>query len=104
MMPLRQDNFHALQLPSYVPCIAACDGLQTLAAHQPLHLPQESGRLELARCPGRHMQFSLEWFAQHVVRPYLAVPQPGPAAAAGAAAAAAGQQGGGQQPRQQVQR
>ncbi|KAI7840948.1 hypothetical protein COHA_005378 [Chlorella ohadii] len=65
---------------------------------------QESGRLELARCPGRHMQFSLEWFAQHVVRPYLAVPQPGPAAAAGAAAAAAGQQGGGQQPRQQVQR
>ncbi|PRW45157.1 Palmitoyl- thioesterase 1 [Chlorella sorokiniana] len=51
---------------------------------------QESGRLELAHCPGRHMQFSLEWFARNVVRPYLAVPSPAAAAAAKEAATAAG--------------
>ncbi|EFN56412.1 hypothetical protein CHLNCDRAFT_35163 [Chlorella variabilis] len=47
----------------------------------------EAGRLELLHAPGAHMRFSLAWFQQAVVVPYLAVPAP--AAAAGAAAGAA---------------
>ena len=46
----------------------------------------ESGRLELKSAPGFHMQFTLEWFTEHVVWPHLAVP----AASAGAAAREAG--------------
>uniref|UniRef100_A0A1D1ZX72 Palmitoyl-protein thioesterase 1 n=1 Tax=Auxenochlorella protothecoides TaxID=3075 RepID=A0A1D1ZX72_AUXPR len=33
----------------------------------------ESGRLTLANCPGFHMQFTLDWFEQHVL-PHVAVP------------------------------
>ena len=34
----------------------------------------EGGRLELVHAPGmRHMHFSLAWFTDSVVRPYLAV-------------------------------
>lgn len=35
----------------------------------------ESGRLTLANCPGFHMQFTLDWFEQHVL-PHVAVPVP----------------------------
>jgi palmitoyl-protein thioesterase len=33
----------------------------------------ESGRLVIAHAPGFHMQFSLEWFFENVVEPYLLV-------------------------------
>lgn len=33
----------------------------------------EGGRLHLEHCPGGHMHFSLAWFEQAVVLPYLAV-------------------------------
>jgi hypothetical protein len=49
----------------------------------------EGGRLVLAHAPGFHMQFSLEWFGEHVVWPHLAVP-----AAAGPAGGGAGRAGG----------
>lgn len=35
---------------------------------------QEGGRLVRDRCPGQHMQFGLDWFGEHVVHMYLAVP------------------------------
>ncbi len=35
---------------------------------------QEGGRLVRAHCPGFHMQFTLDWFEEHVVRKYLVVP------------------------------
>lgn len=34
----------------------------------------EAGRLTLLHTRGRHMRFTLDWFEQHVVRPWLAVP------------------------------
>ncbi|KAK9829239.1 hypothetical protein WJX72_004713 [[Myrmecia] bisecta] len=34
----------------------------------------ESGRLQLGEVPGKHMQFSWDWFMEHVVQPYLAEP------------------------------
>jgi palmitoyl-protein thioesterase len=47
----------------------------------------EGGRLHLEHCPGAHMQFSLAWFEQAVVLPYLAVRgAAGGTAAAGSAA------------------
>lgn len=57
----------------------------------------EAGRLLLLHAPGPHMQFSLDWFRQEVLLPYLAVPAQAAAddaagrgpEAAGAAAAAA---------------
>jgi palmitoyl-protein thioesterase len=30
-----------------------------------------SGRLTLAECSGEHMRFTLDWFAQNVIQPYL---------------------------------
>lgn len=39
-------------------------GLRTLS---------EASRLVLARAPGLHMQISLAWLAEHVIKPYLAV-------------------------------
>jgi palmitoyl-protein thioesterase len=30
-----------------------------------------AGRLGLLEAPGGHMQFSLDWFAAHVVEPFL---------------------------------
>ena len=42
-----------------------------------------SGRLTLAECPGEHMRFSLDWFAQNVIEPYLASPETGGMLAAG---------------------
>ena len=30
-----------------------------------------SGRLTLAECPGPHMRFTLDWFAENVVQPYF---------------------------------
>jgi palmitoyl-protein thioesterase len=38
-----------------------------------LKVLNESGRLILAHAPGFHMQFSLEWFFENVVQPYLLV-------------------------------
>jgi palmitoyl-protein thioesterase len=57
----------------------------------------EGGRLLLLHAPGPHMQFSLAWFTQEVLLPFLAVPLPAAAAdtarrgpgAAGVAAGAA---------------
>ena len=34
---------------------------------------QEGGRLVRGRCPGFHMQFTLDWFEEHVARKYLVV-------------------------------
>ena len=31
----------------------------------------ESGRLLTEDCPGQHMQFSLDWFNEHIVGPFL---------------------------------
>jgi palmitoyl-protein thioesterase len=31
----------------------------------------DSGRLTLAECPGEHMRFTLDWFAENVIHPYL---------------------------------
>ena len=31
----------------------------------------DSGRLTLAECPGEHMRFTLDWFADNVIQPYL---------------------------------
>ncbi|KAJ9505000.1 hypothetical protein QJQ45_013627 [Haematococcus lacustris] len=45
----------------------------------------ESGRLELVEAPGAHMQFTLQWFTEQVIQPYLT----GSSASAHAAAAAA---------------
>ncbi|KAL4448301.1 hypothetical protein ABPG75_005520 [Micractinium tetrahymenae] len=41
----------------------------------------EADRLTMLHTPGRHMRFSLDWFEQHVVRPWLAVPAAETAAA-----------------------
>lgn len=50
----------------------------------------ESGRLVLAHAPGAHMQFTIRWLAEHVVRPYLMVPaEEGGAAGGGGYLAAA---------------
>ncbi|PSC70395.1 palmitoyl-thioesterase 1 [Micractinium conductrix] len=48
----------------------------------------EAGHLALLHAPGRHMQFSLQWFVQNVVHPYLAVPAPSGAQAAPSVSAA----------------
>ena len=34
-----------------------------------------SGRLTLEECPGEHMRFTLDWFSQSVIEPYLASPE-----------------------------
>jgi len=31
----------------------------------------QTGRLKFDTAPGEHMQFTLEWFGEHVVKPYL---------------------------------
>lgn len=59
--------------------VSLCARLTALAL---LALPQDSGRLELQHAPGPHMHFSLQWFVEHVVSPYLAVPAGGSPASA----------------------
>lgn len=44
----------------------------------------EAGRLTLVHAPGRHMRFTLDWFEEQVVRPWLAVPAEDAWTAAGA--------------------
>ena len=36
----------------------------------------ETGRLLMGDIQGAHMQFSLQWFSEHVIRPYLAATPP----------------------------
>lgn len=36
-----------------------------------LKVLDQSNRLVLGKCPGEHMQFTLDWFQQNVIVPYL---------------------------------
>jgi len=36
-----------------------------------LKILDQSGKLKFDSCPGDHMHITLDWFAQHVVSPYL---------------------------------
>lgn len=75
--PLPYPYTHARALSTPSPCprqIPLRNQTQYLEDWLGLRTLDESGRLVMDRCPGFHMQFTLDWFEDHVVSPLLAVP------------------------------